>query len=90
MQPTPSLTVMLAQGVRLDYVLLSHDLLPSLVSCEIINTPPKWSDHAALLLTVADLPRPVPHPACALSSARTFAAQHSVAALFARKRAQNG
>lgn len=74
------------QGVRLDYALLSKALLNSLESCEIVATPPKWSDHAALLLALKDVPGPEPHPPCALSSARRFGAQPSVAALFSRKR----
>lgn len=38
------------QGARLDYALCTPGLLGRVVSCEIISTPPKWSDHAALLL----------------------------------------
>jgi exonuclease III len=34
------------QGLRIDYVLCSRGLLPQVVSCEIMDTPPKWSDHA--------------------------------------------
>ncbi len=38
------------QGVRIDYALLSPGLLKHVVSCEILSLPPKWSDHAALVL----------------------------------------
>ena len=38
------------QGVRIDYALCTPGLLPKVVSCELDNLPPKWSDHAALLL----------------------------------------
>lgn len=38
------------QGVRIDYALCSSGLLEHVVSCEILSLPPKWSDHAALVL----------------------------------------
>lgn len=38
------------QGVRIDYALCSAGLVDKVVSCEIVSTPPKWSDHAALIL----------------------------------------
>lgn len=88
--PPEDMLAVLAQGVRLDYALLSKGLVPSLVSCEIISTPPKWSDHAALLLTLQPLTPPPPHPPCALSSSRLFPAQPSIASLFARKRSAAG
>ena len=79
------------QGVRIDYALLSPALLQHVVSCEVISTlPPKWSDHAAVLLELADIPAVPKHPPCALSSKRINRFQQpktSVAALFAKKRA---
>lgn len=79
------------QGVRIDYALLSPGLLEHVVSCEIISTlPPKWSDHAALLLELADIPAVPKHAPCALSSKRIKRYQQpktSVAALFAKRRA---
>ena len=79
------------QGVRIDYVLLSPGLLQRVVSCEVISTlPPKWSDHAALLLELRDIPPAQPHPPCALSSARMkrFAKpKASIASMFAKRRA---
>ncbi len=79
------------QGVRIDYALLTPELLQRLVSCEIISTlPPKWSDHAAVLLELADIPTLPKHPPCALSSRRIKRFQQpktSVASLFAKKRA---
>ncbi|CAL8460704.1 g235 [Coccomyxa elongata] len=79
------------EGVRIDYALLTPELLQRLVSCEIISTlPPKWSDHAAVLLELADIPTLPKHPPCALSSRRIKRFQQpktSVASLFAKKRA---
>ena len=41
------------QGLRIDYVLVSRGLLPHITSCEILlDLPPKWSDHAPLLLEI--------------------------------------
>ncbi|KAK9805387.1 hypothetical protein WJX73_010257 [Symbiochloris irregularis] len=74
------------RGVRIDYALLSQALLPHLVSSEVVSTPPKWSDHAALELSLKDLEVPAAHPPCALSSSRTFPAQNTIASMFARKR----
>ncbi|GFR44092.1 hypothetical protein Agub_g5254, partial [Astrephomene gubernaculifera] len=40
-------------GLRIDYVLVSPALLPYIAACDILPAsaiPPKWSDHAALLL----------------------------------------
>jgi len=42
--------VVCLQGVRIDYALCSSGLLKHVVSCEILSLPPKWSDHAALVL----------------------------------------
>ena len=82
-----------SQGVRIDYVLLSAGLVPRVVSCEVISKlPPKWSDHAALLLELRDIPPVQPHPPCALSSARMkrFAKpKASIASMFAKRRADN-
>jgi hypothetical protein len=40
-----------AQGLRIDYALLSSGLRDALGSCEVLlDLPPKWSDHAPLLL----------------------------------------
>ena len=38
------------QGVRIDYALCTPGLLSKVVSCEMESLPPKWSDHAALVL----------------------------------------
>lgn len=82
------------QGVRIDYVLLSAGLVPHVVSCEVISKlPPKWSDHAALLLELRDIPPVQPHPPCALSSARMkrFAKpKASIASMFAKRRSDDG
>ncbi len=77
--------------MRIDYALLSPALLEHVVSCEVISTlPPKWSDHAAIILELADIPAVPKHPPCALSSKRIKRFQQpktSVASLFAKKRA---
>lgn len=77
------------QGVRIDYALISPGLLQRVVSCEIVsNLPPKWSDHAALLLELKDIPAAQPHPPCALSSLRMkrFAKpKASIASMFAKR-----
>ena len=82
------------QGVRIDYALLSPGLLQQVVSCEIISTlPPKWSDHAALLLELKDIPAVQPHPPCALSSLRMkrFAKpKASIASMFAKRLVSDG
>ena len=54
------------QGVRIDYALCSSGLLKHVVSCEILSLPPKWSDHAALVLGEFDaasyaVPIPIQH-----------------------------
>ena len=36
--------------MRIDYALCTPGLLPKVVFCELDNLPPKWSDHAALML----------------------------------------
>lgn len=39
------------QGLRIDYALCSTSLLPHVTKCEILlDLPPKWSDHAPVLL----------------------------------------
>lgn len=85
------------EGVRIDYVLCSKRLIDQgqVVSCEVLtNIPPKWSDHAALLLELRDVP-PVPkHPPCALSSLKMKRfhdpSQRSIASMFgaAKKRSK--
>ena len=54
------------QGVRIDYALCSAGLVDKVVSCEIVSTPPKWSDHAAITLGEAgDSTRPKSTVVCA-------------------------
>ena len=41
------------QGLRIDYILLSSGLLPRATSCEVmLDLPPKWSDHAPVVLDI--------------------------------------
>uniref|UniRef100_A0A1D2AEL1 DNA-(apurinic or apyrimidinic site) endonuclease n=1 Tax=Auxenochlorella protothecoides TaxID=3075 RepID=A0A1D2AEL1_AUXPR len=57
------------RGLRIDYVLCTPGLLPSVVACEVVGTdrlPPKWSDHAGLLLRLQGLAPPAPDQPCAL------------------------
>lgn len=58
------------EGVRIDYALSSPGLMEHIVSCEILALPPKWSDHAALVLELKGLQPPKDHAPCALSSLR--------------------
>lgn len=56
-------------GLRIDYILCTPGLLPSVAACEVVGTdrlPPKWSDHAGLLLRLRDLAPPAPAQPCAL------------------------
>lgn len=55
------------RGLRIDYVLCTPGLLGRVVSCEILGPevlPPKWSDHAGMLLKLRDVPPLPPHPPC--------------------------
>ena len=77
------------QGVRIDYVLVSPGLLARMGKCEIISTPSKWSDHAALLVTVKDIIPPEPHNPVPQSSKRMkrfdTRSQPTIASMFARR-----
>lgn len=76
--------------MRIDYALVTPGLLGSVVSCEILTgLPPKWSDHAPLLLELRDIPDAPQHPPCAASSRRMKrfqAPKASIAALFAAQK----
>ena len=77
------------QGVRIDYVLVSPGLLPKMGKCQIIQTPSKWSDHAAVMATVKDLSPPVTHAPVPESSKRMkkfdTRSQPTIASMFARR-----
>eukprot|EP00884_Botryococcus_braunii_P000520 jgi/Botrbrau1/10469/Bobra.0133s0075.1 len=81
------------EGVRIDYALVSGGLRGSVKSCEVVSVPPKWSDHACLVLELEGVEAPGPHPPCPLSSAcmRQFndRSQRSLTSLFKRKRDQS-
>lgn len=88
----PLLLNPLVQGVRIDYVLASPGLLPKMGKVEIVSAssiPEKWSDHAALRVTVRDISPPEPHPAIPESSKRMkkfdTRSQPTIASMFARK-----
>ncbi len=45
------------EGVRIDFVLATTDLLPFIKKCEILGAdvlPPKWSDHAGILVEIEE------------------------------------
>ncbi|GMH33999.1 hypothetical protein BSKO_01833 [Bryopsis sp. KO-2023] len=76
------------KGLRIDYALCSKGLADKLVSCEVIDTPRKWSDHAALIVEFSDIPPSEAQPACPLSSRKMkkFKKQKTIASMFAKKR----
>ncbi len=52
------------QGLRMDFAVVSKGLLPHVVSCEILqDMPPKWSDHAPVVLELQGLQPPQPQKA---------------------------
>ncbi|KAG2496320.1 hypothetical protein HYH03_005552 [Edaphochlamys debaryana] len=73
-------------GLRIDFVLASPGLLPYVQSCEVLTAndiPPKWSDHAAILLKLR-VARQSPTAALAASpttASLTAASPASAAAL---------
>jgi len=80
------------EGCRIDYILLTPELRRRVVSCEVLlETNPKWSDHAGVLIELKGLdPLPLFPPAL-LSSRRMKAfndrSQPSIRSMFApRKR----
>lgn len=83
-------------GLRIDYVLCSPGLLPHVKACSVVSTevlPPKWSDHAALLLELEGLdPPPAPRQPCALWARRREtlidSRQRSIKDMFAGPRAK--
>lgn len=81
------------QGLRIDYVLCTPGLLRRVVSCEVLSSevlPPKWSDHAGILLELRDLPPLPPHPPCQHWQRlhRRFNPPNRIASLFAGKKRQ--
>jgi exodeoxyribonuclease III len=78
------------KGSRIDLVLVSKCLLDRVVSCEIISTadiPPKWSDHAAVVVTLKDVPLADNHPPIPTSSLKDkrWHSQRSITSMFAPK-----
>ncbi|PRW56659.1 Exodeoxyribonuclease III [Chlorella sorokiniana] len=85
------------QGLRIDYVLASPGLLDKVVSCEVLSAevlPPKWSDHAGILLELRDVDPPAAHPPCkawqALYKRFTDTTQRSILSMFGKKRPAEG
>ncbi|KAL4447344.1 hypothetical protein ABPG77_007377 [Micractinium sp. CCAP 211/92] len=81
------------QGLRIDYVLCTPGLLGRVVSCEILSSevlPPKWSDHAGILLELRDTPLLPHHPPCQHWQRlhRRFNPPNRIASLFAGKKRQ--
>ncbi|KAH9307218.1 hypothetical protein KI387_035129, partial [Taxus chinensis] len=57
------------EGLRIDYAACSKGFLDQVVDVEIVKMVPKsWSDHAAIVLTLKELPALPVHPIPALSS----------------------
>jgi len=69
---------------------VSRNLLPNAGPCSILDTPFKWSDHAALLITLEGVDPPAKHPPLPQSSRRMkkfdTRNQPSVASMFTRKK----
>lgn len=45
------------EGVRIDFILATENLVPFIKSCEILGQdvlPPKWSDHAGILVEIEE------------------------------------
>lgn len=79
------------EGCRIDYVLVSPGLLDKVVSCEhLYSTPPKWSDHAGVLLELKGLEETPACKPCALSSRNmkrfNDRSQRRIADMFGAKR----
>ncbi len=62
------------QGCRIDYVCVSPGLLRQVASCEVLGAetiPPKWSDHAAVVLELRATWPPEQGPSGALQSSQS-------------------
>lgn len=70
-------------------MLVSPDVLPDVGVCKIVDTPHKWSDHAALHVTITNLQPPSKHEPVPESSRRMKQfdkrKQRSIASMFATK-----
>jgi exodeoxyribonuclease III len=87
------------EGVRMDFALATPGLAARVASCEVVGAdvlPPKWSDHAALLVELRGVAPPQGAPArpCAqwaeLNRRFNDPAQRSIAAMFGAKKAGGG
>ncbi|MCO5593298.1 hypothetical protein L7F22_047306 [Adiantum nelumboides] len=57
------------EGLRIDYAFCDQEFLPQVSSADIIKMYPKhWSDHAAVVTTLAEQPVLPPHPKPAISA----------------------
>ena len=78
------------QGLRIDYVLVSPDVFPDVGVCHIVDTPHKWSDHAALMIDIRKLQPPRQHEPISESSKRMKRfdkrQQRSIASMFAGRK----
>lgn len=79
----------LLQGLRIDYVLVSPDVLPDVGPIQILDLPHKWSDHAALFVSVSNLEPPPSHGPVPESSKKMKQfmrqKQRSIATMFASR-----
>lgn len=69
---------------------MSPDVLPGVGTCQILDTPHKWSDHAALLVDIQGLQSPSSHEPVPESSRRLKKfdkrKQRSIASMFAGRK----
>lgn len=72
---------------------MSPSLLPDMGHCQLLDTPHKWSDHAALFVTVSNVEPPLKHDPVPQSSKRLkqfdTRKQRSIAAMFAGRAASS-
>ncbi|GAB4818347.1 hypothetical protein N2152v2_005393 [Parachlorella kessleri] len=80
------------RGLRIDYFLCTPGLLEKVVSCEMVATHPKWSDHTGMVLELRDIQPLPPHPPCpqwtTLQRRFVDTSQRSLAAMFGKKQQQ--
>jgi exodeoxyribonuclease III len=85
------------EGLRIDYVLATPGLMERVVSCEVLgieDLPPKFSDHAGILVELRDVTPPPPHAPCPewvkLEKRFIDRSQRSIASFFSKKSVASG
>ena len=81
------------EGQRIDFVLATKGLVEKITSCEILSStdiPPKWSDHAAVMMEM-DVEPPPQHPPCKewtqLNKKFNDPTQRSILSMFGKRKA---